>query len=665
MNAATLLPDAEAPAAEATEATRSADAPALPSGFAMRRDGLYWFPPEDDAPVHVCGPLTVAALTHDGDGRDWGCLLQWLDGDGRAHEWAMPRAMLAGDGTELRGHLLSRGLFVAPGRRARERLAEYLMRSAPAARVRVVGRLGWHAGGDGRRVFVLPDETLGAPGAERVMVQTERPEALPPLRCAGTLEDWQRAVAALAVDNARLAFAIGAALAAPLLGLLDAEGGGFHLRGPSSLGKSTALHVADSVWGGGGLRGWARSWRSTDNALEAVAAAHNDLLLCLDEMGECEPAAAAAAAYMLANGCGKGRAARDGGARRVGEWRTLFLSSGEVGLGDRLAEARGGPRRLRAGQEVRVLDIPAEAGPHGLFETLHGHASGAALADALRKATRRCYGTAGRAWVAVLAADPEGVAAQAREVMGAFLRDHLPAEAGGQARRAAGRVALVAAAGELATPPASCPGRQARPRGGLPPGVACRARGGRRRRRGRAGGGAGAAVPDRARCLAFRDGGRGRRAFGRTHRQPLRVAETRRRWAVALLDRDRDMAGRSLRRARSAGGGAGAAPARGPRRRRGRAPDTEAAHPGPWPDPGLRGARRHSGRVIGGGMTIPRGDGGDSGDTTRGRSVCPRCPRCVPATGDTGSRPMSRLSPLSPVSPLKTTRTARDGRPPA
>ncbi|WP_188904413.1 DUF927 domain-containing protein, partial [Caldovatus sediminis] len=452
MTDADTLLEGKAPAAEATEGTRSADAPALPSGFAMRRDGLYWFPPEDDAPpLHVCGPLTVAALTHDGEGRDWGALLQWLDGDGRAHEWAMPRAMLAGDGTELRAHLLSRGLFVAPGRRARERLAEYLMRSAPAARVRVVGRLGWHVGADGRRVFVLPDETLGPPGAERVMVQTERPEALPPLRRAGTLEDWQRAVAALAEGNSRLAFAIGAALAAPLLGLLDAEGGGFHLRGPSSSGKSTALHVAGSVWGGGGLRGWARSWRSTDNALEAVATAHNDLLLCLDEMGECEPEALAQAAYMLANGCGKGRAARDGGARRVLDWRVLFLSSGEVGLGDRLAEARGGPRRLRAGQEVRVLDIPAEAGPHGLFETLHGHASGAALADALREAARRCYGTAGRAWLEVLAADPEGVAAQARDLMAAFLRGHLPAEAGGQVRRVAARFALVAAAGELAT----------------------------------------------------------------------------------------------------------------------------------------------------------------------------------------------------------------------
>jgi uncharacterized protein (DUF927 family) len=77
--------------------------------------------------------------------------------------------------------------------------------------------------------------------------------------------------------------------------------------------------AAGSVWGGGGLKGWARSWRTTDNALEAVAAAHCDLLLCLDEMSEAGAEVVAASSYMLANGAGKSRAARDGGGKRVAE----------------------------------------------------------------------------------------------------------------------------------------------------------------------------------------------------------------------------------------------------------------------------------------------------------------------------------------------------------
>jgi uncharacterized protein (DUF927 family) len=282
------------------------------------------------------------------------------------------------------------------------------------------------------------------------MLQTERPDALPPLVQAGTLAVWQEAVARLAVGNSRLAFSLSIAFAAPLAGLIGAEGGGFHLRGSSSVGKSTALQAAGSVWGGGGLRGWVRSWRATDNALEAVAAAHCDLPLILDEMGEAAPEAVAAAAYMLANGAGKSRAGRDGSARRAAEWRVLFLSSGEVGIADRLAEGRNGPRQVRAGQEVRVLDIPAEAGPHGLFEVLHGFPTAAALADAVKAGAARCYGMAGREWLETLADDPAAMANAAREAIGALVRRHVPARADGQVRRAGGRFALVAVAGELA-----------------------------------------------------------------------------------------------------------------------------------------------------------------------------------------------------------------------
>jgi uncharacterized protein (DUF927 family) len=115
-----------------------------------------------------------------------------------------------------------------------------------------------------------------------------------------------------------------------------------------------------------------------------------------------------------------------------------------------MAEARGGPKRVRAGQEVRVLDIPAEAGPHGLFEVLHQFDRPGALADAVKAVARRCYGTAGRAWLEILAADPEGMAKAAREVVQAFVAEHVPEGAAGQVMRVAGRFALVGAAGELA-----------------------------------------------------------------------------------------------------------------------------------------------------------------------------------------------------------------------
>lgn len=179
---------------------------------------------------------------------------------------------------------------------------------------------------------------------------------------------WQNGVARYASGNSRLVLALSAAFAAPLLYPTSSESGGFHFRGGSSTGKTTALVVGGSVWGGGGVRGFIRTWRATSNGLEGVAAMHCDSLLCLDEMGQVDGREAGQIAYMLANGVGKTRAGRSGEARPAAEWRLIFLSSGELSLGDKIAEDGRG-KRVAAGQQVRIIDIAADAGVGiGLFE---------------------------------------------------------------------------------------------------------------------------------------------------------------------------------------------------------------------------------------------------------------------------------------------------------
>jgi uncharacterized protein (DUF927 family) len=393
--------------------------------------------------VRACSRLEVVALTRSDAGEDWGALLRWQDADGRTHEWAMPWELLArADGSDWLAALLSGGLIVAPGRKARQRLHEYLTTTRPPARVRCVSRVGWHG-----HVFVLPDVALGA-SAESVRLQTAAP-LNHAFRSSGTLEEWQHEVAAPCVGNSRLVLAVSAAFAAPLLALIDAESGGFHFRGPSSIGKTTALRVAGSVWGGGGLRGYIGTWRATANGLEAVAAAHCDALLCLDELSEVEAREAGAVAYMLANGTGKARARRDGGARSPAEWRALFLSSGEIGLADKVRE--DGKRKATAGQAVRVVDVPADAGAGlGLLEELHGSPDAAAFVQQLGASVATFYGTAGRAFVAALAEKPDDAADLVRDLCRRFLDAHVPTKSDGQVRRVAERFALAAAAGELA-----------------------------------------------------------------------------------------------------------------------------------------------------------------------------------------------------------------------
>ena len=417
------------------------------TGEAMGRPGVYWIGTAqrdgetvEAEPQWICSALEVAAVTRDASGGEWGRLLVFADRDGQEHRWAMPMAMLAGSGEEMRAELLRQGLEVTTYAQRRPKVAEYIAQARPEAKARCVLRTGWHEG-----AFVLPSQTYGEQPGEPVIFQGASVDGVA-LATGGTLDGWRSQVAAPCAGNSRLVLALSAAFAGPCLGLLDVEGGGFHLRGSSSSGKSTALAVAASVFG---PPAYVRTWRATDNALEAVASLYSDLLLPLDEIGQLDARNAGAAAYLLANGQGKSRSHRDGSARAAARFRLLFLSAGEVGLGD-LVTASG--NKARAGHEVRVIDVPADVdGGAGLFERLPEGCAPGEFADRLKRAAGEHHGHALREWLAALTAD----AANVRDALRAH-RDRLAdalcgRDPAGQVRRVAQRFALAGAAGELAT----------------------------------------------------------------------------------------------------------------------------------------------------------------------------------------------------------------------
>lgn len=409
--------------------------------FKVRADGVYFL--EDDGdPAWLCSPLSVLAMTRDGEGREWGRLVEVVDADGNAHRWAMPMSALAGDGQEYRRELLSMGLRLASGK-GPKRLHDFLTLSRPEGRARCVSRVGWH----GRR-FVLPDCVHGPQDGEEVILQGGPADHA--FRVAGNLQEWQQAIGRYCPGNSRLVLAVSAALAAPLLALAGAESGGFHLVGGSSTGKTTALRVAGSVCGGGGLNGYLRQWRATDNALESVSSGACDCLLTLDELGQADAKTAGAVAYMLTNGQGKARSRRDGTARKPQEWRVLFLSTGEITLADKVrADGRG---KIMAGQAVRVVDIQADAGAGlGLFEDIHGFDAPAAFASHLNEQARSVYGSPLRAFLEKLTARYDEAAQAAPAFVRAFVAEFCPCDADGQVSRVAARFGLVAAAGEFGT----------------------------------------------------------------------------------------------------------------------------------------------------------------------------------------------------------------------
>jgi uncharacterized protein (DUF927 family) len=417
----------------------------LPGGFRLAPEGVF-YTGEDGESRPVCSSLEILARTRDDKGHNWGLLVEFDDPDGAKKRWNIPARNMTGDfGKDVLGPLVDMGLRLPgtrSGRNARNDLQSYLQGFDSNERARLVTRLGWHG-----PAYLLPDQQIG--NSHEHLFFCDSGAQLPPISEAGTLEQWQQQIGALCVGNHRLAFVASVAFAGPLLHLLGHESGGFHLYGDSSGGKTTHLQVAASVYGGPRL---VRSWRSTDNALESIAAAHSDGVLVLDEIGMCDPRIIGETVYMLGNGTGKARANDRGQAgRQVQEWRLLFLSTGEKTLAQHMADAN---KELKAGMEIRMLAVPADASKGlGMFDVLSGFEDAAALSDALKARVAKYYGTPLTAFLSALCKPGEmlGWTAILRRTVERFIAKALPASASGQAHRAAARFGLAAAAGELAT----------------------------------------------------------------------------------------------------------------------------------------------------------------------------------------------------------------------
>lgn len=478
--APTLPPDAEkpasgpetdpaAPADEPTKRTRAkqkpkakrADAPApAPGGESFElRDGpegrgVYRLKVErrgerwEQVEQLVCAPLEITHMVRDPKGENWQRLATFADHDYRTRRVLVPDDMLEGDGLGLARLLRGRGLFIGDSKSGL--LKMYVNRCRPEGRARLTHRIGWHEDCEqpSRWSFVLggDHEPIAPEGAE-LWLHAAQGAGHAQFRAAGTLADWRANVAALAVGNSRLTFALSAAFAGGLCWLHPNVSGGFHWAGGSSLGKSALLYAAASTCGAPAYR---RTWLLTSTAIEGVAAGHCDAPLLLDELKQAgNPRDVAQAAYMLTSGQGKGRGQAAGGLRETAQFSLLFQSNGEIGLTQFLEENQ---ERAYAGQEVRFCELPADAGAGlGAWDVAHGHADGARFSEALQREAARYYGTAYPEFVRRVIADREAMPAEFETLRANFERHALTEKAGGQAIRAATRFAVVAYAGEKAT----------------------------------------------------------------------------------------------------------------------------------------------------------------------------------------------------------------------
>lgn len=244
-----------------------------------------------------------------------------------------------------------------------------------------VARCGWHRVGTDD-VFVLADPIMKE-GAKVELVfdkHQERGRLTRALHVAGSYDEHLAAVRRAWDASPVAAAMIAAALAAPLLRPLGAPLFAVHLAGDSSRGKSTMLKVAASLYGNPRDDEWVTSWNATTVGHEVRAAALCDLPLPIDEAGVTDPRERERAVYMLVNGVGRTRGAKEGGLRETHSWRTVVLSTGERLLAEESAAT---------GAQVRVLQLSVDG-----FGALD-----AAGVDAIGRATAENFGHLGKGWI--------------------------------------------------------------------------------------------------------------------------------------------------------------------------------------------------------------------------------------------------------------------------
>jgi len=419
-------------------------APGPPSldQFTVDQSGLWAFHPKSEDYEWIAPPVEILAGTMDYSDENVGKLVRYRDHRGRERISVIPHTKLVQDGNEAIEEMVRCGFKPHRGRWHRERLKDYIWITEPKRIVRCVDQVGWY-----HRRYVMPDGTIGEP-ADEIVFHSEVAGAHK-LQVSGTLDEWRQHVARLCAGNSRLAFCVSAAFAAAMLTPLRHECVGFHFRGQSSTGKTTALLAAGSVWGGDPRRGFLESWRSTANGLEAAAALHNDSLLCLDEISQASEKDIGEMVYMLGNGTTKRRMTRSITARRTMEYTLIYLSTGERRLSEIMRVAG---RQTKAGQELRLIEIDAESSSGlGMFDKLHEFRRPGEFARALGAAAREYYGAPIREFLRRVAAGYDEARDFVRKMQEQFVMAHVPEGASGEVQRVAATFGLVAGAGELAT----------------------------------------------------------------------------------------------------------------------------------------------------------------------------------------------------------------------
>jgi len=407
--------------------------------FELRDSGLFYTPTTDSESRFLCGPIQVLGISRGDNGtKDYGLLVEWKNLDGICIRKLIPRRRIMNEKSNfVKELLLDTGLVISSRKGVWEPIISYLIQARPKQRYKSLAQAGWL-----NNSFVTPSWCVSN-GAEKVIYSGNKSNEF--LSTSGTVSSWQKEVGSLCINNPILAFTVCVGLSAPLLHWLNWPSSGVHLFGKSKISKTTILILAASLYSG---TNFYYTWRATENGLEATAVEHNDLLLCLDELHQAPPEVVDQSIYTLANGLSKMRSNKTITQDDIKNWRLLYLSTGEMGLEEKLAPIQKG---VKAGQEIRFLEVPVQR-KYGAYDELYCHKTMNDFSDSIWKAVKENHGTVMPKWIEYLSSIDDLLGLLAYRVH--ELRDKWQISKdnnhGSQVLEAAKRFALFGVAGEIA-----------------------------------------------------------------------------------------------------------------------------------------------------------------------------------------------------------------------
>lgn len=241
----------------------------------------------------------------------------------------------------------------------------------------IVPRCGWYSF-NGNNFFIDPRKKFSVTDeGENFNVVVDSLSQFAKTLCqVGSLEQWKKAYQ-LAKKSPVARIMVAAAVAPILLKILGERNFLLHIVAPTRAGKTTALYLGASAVGSEKM---IRSFDATKNGLAGAAADVSDYAFLIDEKQVADNRLKEQfdnLVYALANGIGRTKLSKDSTLKKLQDWRTIAIMTGETillsdnvtgGANTRLLSIKI-PKEILSAADCKIIrDIIKEN--HGLAFTL-------------------------------------------------------------------------------------------------------------------------------------------------------------------------------------------------------------------------------------------------------------------------------------------------------